>query len=69
MSRLELITPDQSQLVVECLYKNLEQRIESSPPGLCPVDISKAFFGNMSCTKLWKMCSMSRWTWTIEESY
>lgn len=43
MSRLELITPDQSQLVVECLYKNLEQRIESSPPGLCPVDISRAF--------------------------
>lgn len=43
MSRLELLTPNQSQLVVEGLYKDLERRIESSPPGLCPVDISRAF--------------------------
>lgn len=43
MSRLELMTPNQSQLVVEGLYKDLERRIESSPPGLCPVDISRAF--------------------------
>ncbi len=43
MSRLELMTPNQSQLVVEGLYKDLERRIESSPPGLCPVDVSRAF--------------------------
>ena len=40
MSRLELRTPNQAQLVVEGLYKDLERRIESSPPGLCPVDMS-----------------------------
>ena len=43
MSRLELMTPNHAQLVVEGLYKDLERRIESSPPGLCPVDISRAF--------------------------
>lgn len=43
MSRLELQTPNHAQLVVEGLYKDLERRIESSPPGLCPVDISRAF--------------------------
>ena len=40
MSRLELPTPSKAQLVVEGLYKDLERRIEASPPGLCPVDIS-----------------------------
>lgn len=43
MSRLELSTPTKAQLVVEGLYKDLERRIESSPPGLCPVDLSRAF--------------------------
>ena len=43
MSRLEIITPDQSQLVIEGLYRDLERRIESSPPGLCPVDMARAF--------------------------
>ncbi|MDO5402452.1 MAG: NAD(P)-binding protein [Eubacteriales bacterium] len=43
MSRLEIPTPGQAQLVVEGLYKDLERRIESSPPGLCPVDITRAF--------------------------
>jgi len=43
MSRLEIPVPTKSQLVVEGLYKDLERRIESSPPGLCPVDLSRAF--------------------------
>lgn len=43
MSRLELPTPSKAQLVVEGLYKDLERRIEASPPGLCPVAISRAF--------------------------
>ncbi|MDD3403970.1 MAG: NAD(P)-binding protein [Hespellia sp.] len=43
MSRLEIITPNKAQLVVEELYKDLERRIEASPPGLCPVDMSRAF--------------------------
>lgn len=43
MSRLEIPNPGQAQLVIEGLYKDLERRIESSPPGLCPVDITRAF--------------------------
>lgn len=43
MSRLEIPVPTKSRLVVERLYKDLERRIESSPPGLCPVDLSRAF--------------------------
>ena len=43
MSRLESPAPDRAQLVIEGLYKDLERRIESSPPGLCPVDLTRAF--------------------------
>lgn len=43
MSRLEIFTPAKAQLVVEELYKTLDRRIEASPPGLCPVDITRAF--------------------------
>ena len=49
MSRLEISTPDKAQLVVEGLYKDLERRIESSPPGLCPVDISRACLEHTFC--------------------
>ncbi|MBQ5814041.1 MAG: FAD-dependent oxidoreductase, partial [Clostridia bacterium] len=43
MSRLEIPTPSKSQLVIEELYRDLERRIEASPPGLCPVSVTKAF--------------------------
>lgn len=43
MSRLEIISPNRAKIVMEGLYKDLERRIESSPPGLCPVDMSRAF--------------------------
>ena len=43
MSRLTIDTPSRADLVMEQLYKDLERRIESSPPGLCPVDLSRAF--------------------------
>ena len=43
MSRLEIPTPSKSQLVIEGLYRDLERRIEASPPGLCPVSVTKAF--------------------------
>ncbi len=43
MSRLELDSPKKARIVMEELYKDLERRIESSPPGLCPVDMSRAF--------------------------
>ncbi|AEC01585.1 NAD(P)-binding protein [Parasphaerochaeta coccoides] len=43
MSRLEIMTPDKSQQVVEGLYRDLERRIVASPPGLCPIDMSASF--------------------------
>ena len=43
MSRLELDSTKKARIVMEELYKDLERRIESSPPGLCPVDMSRAF--------------------------
>lgn len=43
MSRLEIPTPSKSQLIIEEIYKDLERRIEASPPGLCPVDLTRAF--------------------------
>ena len=43
MSRLYINTPDTAQIVVEGLYKDLERRIVSSPPGICPVEVSLAF--------------------------
>lgn len=43
MSRLEIESPKKARVVMESLYKDLERRIESSPPGLCPVDMARAF--------------------------
>lgn len=43
MSRLIIETPDQAQLTVERLYKDLERHIIASPPGLCPVDLQLSF--------------------------
>ncbi|MFR4807772.1 MAG: NADH-ubiquinone oxidoreductase-F iron-sulfur binding region domain-containing protein [Peptostreptococcus anaerobius] len=43
MSRLYINTPDTAQVVVEGLYKDMERRIMSSPPGICPIDISLSF--------------------------
>ncbi|MDO4479233.1 MAG: NAD(P)-binding protein [Lachnospiraceae bacterium] len=43
MSRLEIKSPTKARVVMEELYKNLERRIEASPPGLCPVDMTRSF--------------------------
>ena len=43
MSRLKIEMPDQAQLTVERLYKDLERHIVASPPGLCPVDLQLSF--------------------------
>ena len=43
MSRLEIASPNRARIVMEGLYKDLERRIESSPPGLCPVEMARAF--------------------------
>ena len=43
MSRLSLVTESRAEQVVEGLYKDLERRIQVSPPGVCPVDLTAAF--------------------------
>lgn len=43
MSRLDIKTPSQAQGVVDQLYRNVEHRIASSPPGLCPIDMALNF--------------------------
>ncbi|OHW63358.1 NADPH-Fe(3+) oxidoreductase subunit beta [Andreesenia angusta] len=43
MSRLRIITKDRAQATVEDMYKDIERRIASSPPGLCPIDLSISF--------------------------
>ena len=43
MSRLDIKTPSQTQAVVDQLYRNVEHRIASSPPGLCPIDMALNF--------------------------
>ena len=43
MSRLTILTKDKAQVTMESLYQNLEQRIVAGPPGICPVDITRAF--------------------------
>lgn len=43
MSRLELFAPNDAQLVVEKMFREMERRIDSSPSDLCPVDIARVF--------------------------
>lgn len=43
MSRLSIITRDKAQQTIEILYKDLENRIIASPPGLCPIDLTSSF--------------------------
>lgn len=43
MSRLSMYSPDKASKLVEELYKEIENRIVASPPGLCPIDLSLQF--------------------------
>jgi len=43
MSRLKLITESQAQQTVTDLYKDVERKIQSAQPGLCPVDLAATF--------------------------
>mgnify|MGYP005773593795 CR=1 FL=1 len=43
MSRLDIKTASRAQTVVDQLYRDMERRIASSPPGLCPIDMSLTF--------------------------
>lgn len=43
MSRLLIETPGRAQTVLGGLMRDVERRINASPPGLCPVDLSLNF--------------------------
>ena len=43
MSRLSNLTVSLAQETVEELYKDIERNIQTSQPGLCPVDLAAAF--------------------------
>ncbi len=43
MSRLQISAPNNTQVVMEEMYRTMERRIESSSSGLCPVDMTRAF--------------------------
>ncbi len=43
MSRLTILTMDKAQVTMESMYQDLERRIVASPPGLCPVDLTRSF--------------------------
>ncbi len=43
MARLNIARESRAVGVVKGLYTNLEQRINASPPGLCPLDITVSF--------------------------
>ena len=43
MSRLYIENPGQAQTVLAGLHRDMARRINASPPGLCPVDISLNF--------------------------
>lgn len=54
MSRLSIVTKNQAQTTVEGLYKDMERRIQASPPELCPVDLAVSFLHichSQSCGK------------------
>lgn len=59
MSRLSIITSNKAQETIEFLYKDLERRIVSSPPGLCPIDLTSSFV-KMSHAQTCGKCSPCR---------
>ena len=54
MERLKIESPVQGQKVLDCLYRDIERRVSSSPLGLCPVDMTLSFLRmchSQSCGK------------------
>jgi NADPH-dependent glutamate synthase beta subunit-like oxidoreductase len=43
MSRLNIIRPDESQMVLARLYDEVAQRISSGPSAICPIDMAASF--------------------------
>ena len=70
MSRLRIETPDQAQLTVERLYKDLERHIIASPPGLCPVDLQLSFLKSLPTQQTCgQMCTLPCRSRAAAESY
>ena len=65
MSRLSVVSADKVNSTTEQLMKEFTQRIVANPPGVCPVDMQLGILKSMSCTDMWKMCSMSHRSWTV----
>ena len=59
MSRLDIKNPSHAQTVVDNLYRDMERRIASSPPGLCPVDMALSFLVMSHA----QTCGKCVWTW------
>jgi NADPH-dependent glutamate synthase beta subunit-like oxidoreductase len=60
MSRLVIPARSQAQQTVEGLYQDLERRIASSQPGLCPVSMARAFLSLCSAQSCGK-CTPCHW--------
>jgi NADPH-dependent glutamate synthase beta subunit-like oxidoreductase len=43
LSRLTVYTPDEAELVVGRMVREMERRLAAAPPGICPVDMASVF--------------------------
>ena len=62
MSRLDIKTRDQSQMVIEGLYQDLERRIVASSAGTVPGGYGSIFFKAVPRTNLRQMRSLQSGT-------
>lgn len=63
MSRLNIAAPQNAELTIDKLYKELDRRIQSSPTGICPVQVTKAFLEMCSAQSCGKCvpCRVGLW--------
>ena len=40
MSKITLDIPEKSQKILDAMYQTMEGRLEASPGGVCPIDIT-----------------------------
>ncbi len=59
MNRLDMRSSEHAQAVVEGLSRDMERRIASSPPGLCPVDLAQNFL-NLCHAQICGKCAPCR---------
>ena len=54
MNKFEIKNDNEAQIIAEGIYKDLERRVNSSPPGVCPVSTASVFLrlcGSQTCGK------------------